>query len=202
MIKESPFVDFLVRTSLFKGQNLIEEMSFVRYFHNHPWNVLLHLIGFHFFLFGVLLLLKQFSYSYCDLLLVVSYSFGYLALDVCTGCIGSFFTFMLYYAASSVSASSSIIMTSTPVALLFIALGGAIQLVGHIIFDKSQPAFRFFEAFFTTPFFLYLNVLFIMGFQKKMNEEIVNKTSMWKGSERVTYGERTFFDINGKSLMK
>jgi hypothetical protein len=77
--------------------------------------------------------------------------------------------------------------------IVCIALGGGLQLAGHIVFDKSQPAFRAFEAFFTTPFYLYLYVMMhAFSYNKPLRDDIAAATKMWRGSERVLYGERPF----------
>ena len=191
------FVSLLVRLGLFKGKTLVEELAFVRYFHYHPKNVLLHRIGFHFFFYALLSALE----IPCSLLgarlwvpvlaLVVAYSAGFMLLDLLAGLLGT-------AALTSVAAAVLLVYRVLPgffllAAVLAVVVGGSTQLFGHIYFDKSQPAFRAFEAFFTTPFYLYLSLLFqCCNYKPTLREAIRQKTQDWKGSERVVYGKRTF----------
>ena len=179
------FAKFCVSTGLFKGSSLAEELAFVRYFHNRKENVWLHILGFHFFCCALLSLLKFVS-SYLEILFITLYISGLIALDVYTGVLGGCILAVCFYAVELVYNSFSIISIVTG----FGTVGGAFQLFGHIYYDKSQPAFRFFEAFFTTPFYLYLYVLTTFGIHLAWYDEIKKATMMWKGSERVVYGER------------
>ena len=187
------FENFCFKYGLFKGKNLIEELSFVRYFHNSKVNVYLHILGFHFLLLMVLIWLHL-LWSIADIYFLVVYTCGMIIMDLPQGFVGIF--------AGCVFFSCDILIrllveeysfrAAVLLSLLFGAIGGALQLYGHVIFDRSQPAFRAFEAFFTTPFYLYLFVFFQFGYKPKLRLEIINHTNMWKGCEKVTYGERTF----------
>ena len=178
------FVEICVSCGLFKGKTLTEELAFVRYFHNKPENVWLHIIGFHCLMTSVLVLLKYFNTS-IEIIVLLLYAIMLLLLDLITGIIGCTFLICCYYIVEYLSSYSII-----PTVLLFGSIGGALQIFGHVFYDKSQPAFRFFEAFFTTPFYLYLYILTSCGMHLDWYEDIKNKTMMWKGSERVVYGDR------------
>ncbi len=52
----------------------------------------------------------------------------------------------------------------------------------------SQPAFRLFEAFFTTPFFLFMNVGFWCGYKPTLRDAVYTRSFRWFGTERRTYG--------------
>mmetsp|Transcript_61932 Transcript_61932/g.91965 ORF Transcript_61932/g.91965 Transcript_61932/m.91965 type:complete len:189 (-) Transcript_61932:613-1179(-) len=185
------FVAFLVRWGLFKGRTLDEELAYVRYFHNHPTNVLLHTIFAHLLLLSFLALVRVVGHHTLDVVVVAAYSIGFMKLDVLTGTLGC-----IAFVTTDAVLRHIVIPLPYPaniaVVILCAALGGGMQLLGHIHYDKSMPAFRAFEAFFTTPFYLYLSILFRLGYKEQWRRRIEAKTMMWKGSERKIYGERTF----------
>jgi hypothetical protein len=195
MVTENAFHALCVRLGLFKGKSFLEELGFVRYFHFQPINVYLHLVGFHFLVAMVLLWVRLVSNDYL-LSAVVSVSFVVLITILDSGgAVGG--VCAIVWLAINLSLSllfSSDLSTKTiiVISLLCGAFGGALQLYGHIFHDHSQPAFRFFEAFVTTPYYLYLSVLFLLGARQESRVAIVQSTMMWKGSERVIYGKRDF----------
>jgi len=79
--------------------------------------------------------------------------------------------------------SFSLTSSAVPVLLVAMAFSLALQIVGHWIFEGRIPAFRGFEAFVTTPFFIALNTLFWFGYKPELRAEIYRKASEW--AERV-----------------
>lgn len=72
--------------------------------------------------------------------------------------------------------------------LVFAAAVALIQLVGHLVFEGRLPAFRAFEAFFTTPFFLMMWVLSITtGYGADYIQVVERNSFKWKG-KRSVYG--------------
>ena len=182
-----------IQFGLFKGQSLAEELGFVRYFHNQPVNVYLHVVGFHFFAL-MAIIFARLLFSGLDYLLVFLYVAGMTMMDYPFGVVGIVagivFGFLDYIAITIMTRYTA--SYAGLFAVIFGAIGGALQLIGHIFVDRSQPAFRMFEAFFTTPFYLYLYLMFKIGYKPALRQEIISKTALWRGSERVTYGQRIF----------
>lgn len=202
MRKENFFHIFCINSGLFHGKDLISELGFVRYFHYHPYNVYLHLIGFHFLVFMILVLLDGISLWIelksgieIDIMRIFCVIYGIIILLMDNfGMVGIFCGLIWYVLVAAVSYLKQSISFEYLILLSLVSgsIGGTFQLFGHIYFDKSQPAFRFFEAFVTTPYYLYLTVFFLLGFRNDFKEQIVSSTMKWKGSERVLYGKRDF----------
>lgn len=190
MTEDSSFARFCVRADLFKGEDLAEELGFVRYFHYHPVNVALHLVGFHLLFLSVLMFLARVCAG-VDCALVALYVAGMLALEAPRAGVGA-------CAAASLSPlcllARRLLLCEPSFPYLCLgsaALGGSLQLLGHIHYDRSQPAFRAFEAFFTTPFYLYLQSLSALtGYRADLMRAVRGRSLRWRGSERVVYGER------------
>jgi uncharacterized membrane protein YGL010W len=72
-------------------------------------------------------------------------------------------------------------------ALLVCALGGGITaLSGHIFCERAFPAFRVYEAIFTTPFFVFLSLAFWFGYQPALKKHIYDNAPQWQGTEHYT----------------
>ena len=188
---DSSFARLCVRVGLFKGKNLAEELGFVRYFHYHPANVALHLVGFHLFLVSVLMLLAR-VHAIADWALVLLYVIGMLALEAPHVAVGTCAAVVL--SALCLLTRQLLLLRGASFPFISVgsaAIGGALQLWGHVYYDRSQPAFRAFEAFFTTPFYLYLHSLWALtGYRSDLMHDVRGCTLRWKGVERVVYGER------------
>lgn len=187
------FHKLCVQFGLFKGKNIVEELAFVRYFHNQPVNVHLHIVGFHFLAFMVLLVCLLLCPG-SDLVVVGIYGTGMTLIDYPNGLVG-LFVFVVFsvldYCARYVALSYSF-YNALGIAASSGAAGGVLQLFGHIYIDHSQPAFRAFEAFFSTPYYLYLFIFFKFGYKTSIRKQVIKATPMWTGSERVVYGVRNF----------
>lgn len=189
---------FCVRNGLFKGKDLIEELAFVRYFHHNHINVVLHILGFHLLLVGFLLLLYLISPLHLlDIYFILCYTAGMVLMDDFGGVCPTSAVILLLCAgvARCTGSYCSSPGLAASIAALLAASSAVLQFYGHIYCDKSQPAFRVFEAFFTTPYYLHLYIcckVYKSKANAKKMEQVVKKTMMWRGSERVTYGERQF----------
>jgi uncharacterized membrane protein YGL010W len=180
----------LVYYRLFKGSTLDEELGFVRYFHNHPINVALHLLGFPLLLFALFLLLGYDPVAGLPMYapLVVLWVLGFLMLDVTVGVCWAAVFAGLHHAVVTIHARAP--EDVAEIALLAAIAGLVAQGVGHVRYDRSLPAFRLFEAFFTTPFYVMLAALFALGYRREWRTRLVAQTRLWRGSEKRIFGER------------
>lgn len=60
-----------------------------------------------------------------------------------------------------------------------------LQLMGHIVFEGSFPAFRAFEFVFTAPFYTVYMIL-LPWYDTKRKQQIEKETPQWAGSENCT----------------
>ena len=248
MYKNNFFHSFLISNKYFIGNNLLDELSFINYFHYNLRNIFLHIIGFH-CLFYCLLSISKVIKKESDLFIIIGFVMILMLIDYkeledgeedelkqqqqdlqgqlnqekqhhqdqqqqqqkqykenqyksikTTKKEFSLVPFLalfilllidlfLRYNFIHFSIHFNIILS-----IFFGLFGGILQLIGHIIYDQSQPAFRLFEAFITTPYFLYLSILFYFNYNLKFKKLIFNNTKKWKGSERVIYGKRKFIE--------
>lgn len=73
-------------------------------------------------------------------------------------------------------------------ALLVCLVGGAVTgLLGHVACERAFPAFRIYEAVFTTPFFLFLSLAFMFGYQPALKKHIYDHAPQWQGTEHYTF---------------
>jgi len=168
----------------FKGGNLLDELSFVCYYHKTFPNQLLHLIGitgFYLFIFAA------FSFSSIKVINGIS------AISILFLFCGIGYHFKLDY---NVGLFESIVLTTVMIlaerltpqlvsshnASVLYMLAPAcfgIQLLGHVIFEGRFPAFRPFEAVQTTPFFLFLNIFFWFGYKPELRKKIYEMSTKW-----------------------
>jgi hypothetical protein len=83
------------------------------------------------------------------------------------------------------------------VSLVLLLVLPPFMLLGHIVWEKSLPAFRAFEgvylqtfltsALYTTPFFLVLTMLCPTSYQSQLKKQVFALSSKWKGTERRTF---------------
>lgn len=156
-----------VNMPLFKGANLLEELSFVFYYHSTIGNQILHLISFPIAVWGFLVLLGLIparpaleaavvplfgnSIPILPLVLIVLYTVAFSLFDVIVAIMWLGVFAILFLASEafinlsllSVGASAGI---GAGVTVTFLLL----QLLGHVIFEKRLPAFRIFEFLVST----------------------------------------------------
>jgi uncharacterized membrane protein YGL010W len=180
----------LVYYRLFKGATLDEELSFVRYFHNHPANVALHLLGFPLVALGLCLLLGYDTVHGVRLYvpLAAAWLLAFAMLDVTVAVAWTAVFAGLHHVVLAIHTHAPEEVPELAVGAM--VLGVAAQGVGHIRYDRSLPAFRVFEAIFTTPFYVMLAALFGLGYRRAWRTRLVAATRLWRGSERRVFGER------------
>ena len=194
----------------FKGKDLVHEVSFSCFYHHDTRNQVLHLASLAFVLFGLFLFLlliplpaplpAPVSFPLLPAAFAMAYVIYYATLDPATaGAWGVAF-------AALVAASFQLRVSSVGVACggegrggvfdscsVYVTVAGlcvstvVLQLVGHIVWERRLPAFRGFEAAVLTPFFLGLNVLFWLGFQRDVRAAVYGLAPMWAGTERRTF---------------
>ena len=175
-------VRLLVAAGLFAGESLADELAFIRHFHHHPRNLLLHHLGFPLTLLGALVLASSVSIAGVPghVVLAVLYTLGFLALDRLVG-LGYALVFVLLGGAVSwIRARGG----GWPIGLGLLLTGGATQVLGHVIYERALPAFRAFEALFTTPFYLLLTIYMRLGYRPGLEREIEALRPRWAGAGR------------------
>lgn len=158
----------------FKGNSLASELGFVHHYHFHRANRLLHTLAIPLLIFGLLTVCYSIDYRlallfytlYCTVVLLFDYKTA-LAYVVLFGA--------LFYSAS-VFTPRSTTPALTGSAVFFFGL--ILQGLGHFVFERSSPAFRLFEAVFTTPVFLMLYL--ITDKNEPLWANIQEETRQWK----------------------
>ena len=182
---------------LLLGESLIEELSFIDYYHFTQGNQFLHIFSNAMLSFWLIIFTMRVEIALGINLahIVMSmYTIFYLTLDPLVG-IGWGLLFALYYPL----AMYFFIYIWTAqwwATFLVMMLILMMQFMGHIIFEKKFPAFRAFEAFVTTPcnfhyfkkvFCMFLMISYSTGYKKKFLDEVTEKSSKWKGSEECSW---------------
>eukprot|EP00742_Colponemidia_sp_Colp-10_P009227 GILJ01010046.1.p1 GENE.GILJ01010046.1~~GILJ01010046.1.p1 ORF type:complete len:181 (+),score=20.36 GILJ01010046.1:57-599(+) len=175
---------FFISMGLFKGKTLAEELAFVRWYHKHPINLTLHTIGVPFLLYSIFALLHCVKlYTSPSFTIHLSHVFsllyvvGFTSLDLLAGFCSISVFYWMHQLLDYADATSQYWLIAFSAALF----AAVTQLTGHFKYEKDSPAFRFFEAVFTTPFFILLNILFVIGWKPKFYKQIKTLTPMWKG---------------------
>ena len=127
---------------------------------------------------------------YCNMLLVIVHDATCRTNYCCTVCFGQIqqtifciVSLALMFAAKNIS-KTMMPLKVVPVILVVMACLGLLQILGHVVFEGRFPAFRFFEAAVTTPFFLFMNTCFWLGYKPQLRDTIYAKSIQWKGTER------------------
>lgn len=158
----------------FKGDSLESEFGFVNYYHSHSINRLLHTIAIPLLIFGILTIIGSINY--------------YLAVVFCTLyctiiCLFDYKTALAYIILFIVLFDQAIIFSSQGTnsilygSIIFF-LGLSMQGLGHYKFQKYAPAFRLFEAIFTTPTFLMMYL--INDHNQPFWNNVKKETIKWK----------------------
>ncbi|CAF1070566.1 unnamed protein product [Rotaria magnacalcarata] len=158
----------------FKGESLENEFGFVNYYHNNPINRFLHTLTLPLLIFSLLTITHSIDYRLCMLFYLVYCAIIFI-FDIKTG-LAFFSLFALLYVPATVFSSQGILASFYGSLIFFTAL--IIQGVGHYIFQQGAPAFRLFEATFTTP--AYLMMYLITNHNDIFWNNVKNETSKWK----------------------
>ncbi|OMH79444.1 putative endoplasmic reticulum membrane protein [Zancudomyces culisetae] len=101
-----------------------------------------------------------------------------LFLPIFSSILGASFKFVAYYASEPSTA-----MYYTTIVFF---VSWAVQFIGHFTFEKRAPALfdNLLQAFAMAPFFVFLEILFTLGYRKEfceeMNNEIIQKIKEFK----------------------
>ncbi|CAF1413874.1 unnamed protein product [Adineta steineri] len=158
----------------FKGNSLESEFGFVNYYHSHRINRLLHTCAIPLLIFGILTMTYSIDYRlalffyifYCGIVFLFDSktAISYMIL------FGILFNLTMNFSSQS---TKSILY-----GFLIFFSGLIIQGFGHYKFQQSPPAFRLFEAIFTTPIFLMMYI--ITDHNKPFWNNVQKETNKWK----------------------
>lgn len=154
----------------FKGNTLESEFGFVNYYHSEPINRLLHTLAIPLLLFGTLTMISSIS-SQLSLVFVIFY-----CLIVCLFDLKAALAYLILFGILAIGSSQ--IMLPISYGLIVFMTGLIMQGLGHYVFQRHSPAFRLFEAIFTTPIFLMMNL--IDNHQEEFWKNIQNETIKWE----------------------
>ncbi len=189
----------------FKARShLLDECSFVAHYHHTTGNIVLHLLGWSVMEVALLWLVCSFFGSGSGsgvgfgvgratifgvpsvaVVVAVMYSGYHFTLDSMVGGLAIMrHVLMLQLLVKPLSAASNEYEHHRLYAVAAIGVAGLAQVVGHRIFEKKFPAFRAFEAAVTTPFYLWLSVLFWCGYKPALAKRIRELSDRWKEEER------------------
>ena len=135
----------------FKGDSLESEFAFVNYYHSQPINRLLHTLAIPLLIFGILTITSSIS-SQLSLAFVIFYCLIVSLYDY-KAALGYLILFGMIFILTT------IVSTRVSYGLLVFMIGLIMQGLGHYVFQKYSPAFRLFEAVFTTPVFLMMSLI-------------------------------------------
>lgn len=158
----------------FKGKTLESEFGFVNYYHSQPINRALHTFAIPLLVFGILTMTYSIDYR-LSILFSIAYCIVVFLFDSKTALayvllFGTLFYLMII--------SSSQIRPSIFSGFVIFFFGLILQGLGHYIFQQSAPAFRSFEAIFTTPVFLMMYL--ITDHNSPFWKNVQNETNKWK----------------------
>lgn len=158
----------IVLRRFFKGETLESEFGFVNYYHSHFINRLLHTLAIPLLLFGILTITASIN-AQIPLIFAIFY-----CLIVCL------FDYKTALAYAVLFATLFMIISSQGIhyGLIAFVLGLIMQGLGHYVFQGYSPAFRPFEAIFTTPVFLMMNL--INDHHQPFWQNIENETINWE----------------------
>lgn len=159
---------------LFKGNSLESEFGFVNYYHAHPINRLLHTLALPLLIFGLLSITSCIDYR-LSLFFYISYCAVMFLFDYKTA-VSYIILFGVLYGPAIIFTSQGI--RSVFYAIAVFATGLIMQGLGHFQVQKSAPAFRLFEAIFTTPAFLMMYL--ITDHNQPFWINVKKETNKWK----------------------
>lgn len=164
----------------FVGNTLAEEFGFANYFHFSSITKALHLF---FPIFGPVLIFNVLTYYF-------NYTVGFVFL--------SFYSFTMSFLCMVPALIYlvlwlgivflinqqylSIFISNPPLSSISVLFTMLFGFFGHILIERSFPAFRLFEAVIVTPVLILLWVLKNLGIYKDFWEEIEKETPKFKGS--------------------
>jgi uncharacterized membrane protein YGL010W len=171
---------------LFIGPELDDELAFVYHFHHHPVNVRLHQVSVFciFAALQVVLLPSRWGLWFAS-----AYILFYACLHVPTALVWMMVFALQHALAARLHAFAGeqhydwLLLGAG----LTAAMGFTVQIIGHRLLEGKFPAFRLFEAFVTTPFFLALALLFELGWYPEWRARLERKSPTYAKYTRRTY---------------
>jgi hypothetical protein len=161
----------------FLGKSLEEELSFSNYFHQSPYNKIIHLINQIIFPVAFYILFSIFLPNLIGLVIIFIYVASFYPL--------SKFAFSFYLISHSI-----LILVLLPYqnilllpSILHLILFGPINIFSHAKFEGFIAEFRGFEIFITTPVTLAIWFSTFSGINTNFWEKVVQLTPKWKGNK-------------------
>jgi uncharacterized membrane protein YGL010W len=158
----------------FKGNSLESEFGFVNYYHSHPINRLLHTLAIPLLIFGSLTITYSIDY-HLSLFFYIFYCAIIFLFDYQTAIVYIILFGVLFGPATIFSSKGT---RSILHGFMVFFTGLILQGLGHYKFQNSTPAFRLFEAIFTTPVFLMMYL--IDDHNKPFWKNVQKETNKWK----------------------
>eukprot|EP01080_Neovahlkampfia_damariscottae_P011634 gene11634-4875_t len=164
------------------NSNPIDEFSFISWYHSHKINQLLHQISIILIWFWIICLTCRYEISSgynLSHFVLVFYSILFISFDFVVG-FAHVVLFCIYYQPALYFMKNIWISATWWQIIFIILLLLSLQLFGHLIFQRSFPAFRLFEATVTTPFFMmFLLINSITGYKQQFITEVMKNKSKW-----------------------
>lgn len=168
---------------------LIDDLSFSYYFHSQDANQWLHLLSL-LCIYVALAVLLALAYAPAGVPVVgicvfLPYAITLIALEYVSG-----LAFAAWFTASLVA--SSLLLEFRHIAwipaLVTLIVMPPMQLVGHVCVERRLPAFRAFEALFTTPTFLMIRAMSLCNAFPLVMAEIKKRSARWRDWRQRTFG--------------
>lgn len=161
---------------------LLEDLSFSYYFHSDMMNQILH-FGSLLLLFASLAMFLASKSILSAICIFLCYASFLSYLDFYSGiCYGVWFSICILFGCFM----DDYIMTY--ICSLFWLFLPPFQLFGHIFYERKLPAFRPFEALFTTPLLMMLMATnYFFGWNEGILLEIRTNSAKW-----ISYKQRRF----------
>lgn len=155
-----------------------EQLAFYAAYHRNPWNIATHFLGIPTIICSILIPLAWIRMEWAGLPLT-----GALVFTIIVWCYYIFLDHIFavvillpiipIYAGAEYLAQLSWRTSILWAVLLFVG-GWILQLLGHTVFEKRKPAFLDnLIQLLIGPLFLLAEVVFALGFRKKLHETIV-----------------------------
>ena len=165
----------------FKGNSLESEFGFVNYYHSHPTNRLLHTLAIPLLIFGILTITYSIDYRlslfFCVFYCTIIFLFDYTTTIAYVILFGALFNLTILFSSHNSNSMAH--------GLIIVVTGLIMQGIGHYKFQQSAPAFRLFEAIFTTPAFLIMYL--ITDHTQPFWNNVQNETIQWRERKKKNF---------------
>eukprot|EP01004_Peranema_trichophorum_P009642 NODE_8388_length_683_cov_49.426786_g7766_i0.p1 GENE.NODE_8388_length_683_cov_49.426786_g7766_i0~~NODE_8388_length_683_cov_49.426786_g7766_i0.p1 ORF type:complete len:190 (+),score=17.54 NODE_8388_length_683_cov_49.426786_g7766_i0:58-570(+) len=161
------------------GKNLGDELAFVHSYHNHKINYYIHFIFFPILLSSLCLPVYYYFSNFGPVFIVLIYFIMLSPWDILISSIWAIQFYFIMLAFQHYTINYDI----TTIALITVVVSGSlgyiIGFIGHNVFQKRNPAFDMYEAIITTPFYLWIRLLFSLGYRPNLRNEMLRNTPKW-----------------------